>query len=82
MLEVTVGADPTRELVSTTLWTYKMSSGTGNLIIYFLKMQRSSALMQIWLTTVDVFVRQFEVRGCRPCAVRYSVFLRTSRSCM
>jgi len=60
MLEVTVGSDSTRGLVPTALWTYKMSSRTGNLIIYILKMQHSSAAMQIWLTTVDVFVRQFE----------------------
>jgi len=60
MLEVTVGSDSTHGLVSTALWTYKMSSGTGNLIIYVLKMQHSSAVMQICLTTVDVFVRQFE----------------------
>jgi len=38
MLEVTVGSDSTRGLVSTTLWPYKMSCGTGNLIIYVLKM--------------------------------------------
>jgi len=60
MFEVTVGSDSTRGLVSSTLWIYKMSSGTGNLIIYILKMQRSSAVVQIWLTAVDVFVRQFE----------------------
>lgn len=38
MLEVTVGSDSTHGLVSTALWTNKMSSGTGNLIIYILKM--------------------------------------------
>lgn len=60
MLEVTVSSDSTRGLVSSTLWVYKMSYGTGNLIIYILKIQRSSAVVQIWLTTVTVFVRQFE----------------------
>jgi hypothetical protein len=49
MLEVTVGSGSARGLVSTALWTYKMSSGTGNLIIYILKMQHSSAVMQVRL---------------------------------
>lgn len=60
MLEVTVGSDSTRGLVTTTLWTYKLSSGTGKLIIYILKMQHSSAVKQICRTTVEVFVRRFE----------------------
>lgn len=60
MLEITVGSDSTRGVVTTTLWAYKISSGTGKLIIYILKMQHSSAVMQIWMTAVDVFVRQFE----------------------
>lgn len=60
MYEVTVGSDSARGLVTTTLWTYKLSSGAGKLIIYILKMQHSSVVMQVCRATVEVFVRRFE----------------------
>lgn len=82
MLEVTVGSDLIRGHVSSTLWIYKMSYGTGNVIIYILKIQRSSAVVQIWLRRWTYSSANLKVHGCRPCAVRYSVFLRNSRSCM